>query len=124
MIVLDATTKSLELKLAASPTTEASFISCYVDVDSTTYTPGEQDGVTNGTTAVTAASSPASSVQRHIKFLSVRNRNAASVTLTVQYNNNGTVREIWKGTLDPDTTLVYTDGRGFQVFLQTGASGG
>ena len=68
MIILDATTKSLQFKLSGTITTnQLPFAASYVDSTGTATTPGEQDGASNNTTAVTVVSSPASSTQRLVK---------------------------------------------------------
>ena len=56
MLILDATTKSLQINLAASVTTnQLQFSTSYINSTGTAMTPGEQDGTTNNTTAVTVA---------------------------------------------------------------------
>ena len=68
MIVLAATTSSLQIKLNGSVITNQLPFSCsYVDISTSAYTPGETDGITNNSTAVTIAAAPVSSTQRVIK---------------------------------------------------------
>ncbi len=125
MIILDATTKSLEAKLSGAPATnQLPIVACYVDHTTTTYTPGASQTVTNSSTVVTALASPGASTQRQLKFLSIRQKDTAAVVLTVQYNDNATIRELWKGTLDVDDTLFYEEGGGFYVVDDTGATKG
>jgi len=121
MIILDATTKSLEILLGgAVTTTQLPFVATYVDMTTSAYTPGSNDGASNNTTAVTAVSAPASSTQRQVKLLTVYNADTASATLTVRYNNNSTTRIMWKGTLAVGDTFVYTDGEGARVIDTSG----
>lgn len=124
MIILDSTLKSLELKLAGAPaTTQPPFVASYVDISQTTFgmtAAAENDGAMNGSTAVTAAAAPSASTTRQLKFLSVFNVDTAAVVLTVQVNNNGTARIVWKATLAIGDTLVYVDGQGFSVFDTNG----
>ena len=57
MINLDATTKSLQFKLGGSvASNQLGFSSSYVDATASETTPGEQDGASNNTTAVTVVS--------------------------------------------------------------------
>ena len=122
MIILDATNESLEVVLGgAAATTNPDFTAHYVDVTSTTFVPGNNHGVTNGTTPATAAAAPGSSTQRQIKLLTVYNVDTASVTLTVQANFNGTVRKLWVGTLASGEAMLYTDTLGFEVMSTSGA---
>lgn len=125
MIILDQTTKSLEAKLSGAPATnQLPIVASYVDLTATTYTPGESDTATNSGTAVTALAAPGASTQRQLKSLCVRNRDTASVTLTIQYNNNATIRELWSGVLAVDDTLFYEEGDGFYVLDSTGGRKG
>jgi len=116
MIVLDATNKSLEIVLAGAVTTnQLPFVATYVDVTTTTYTPGENDGTSNNTTAVTIVSAPAASTQRQLKFLSVHNADTAAATVTIRYNNNSTTRIILRAALAVGDQIIYSDGEGFSV---------
>jgi hypothetical protein len=121
VIVLDATTKSLELKLGEAHTTSASpVVTSYVDVTTTAYTPGVATNNSNGTSVVTVVSAPASSTQRQLKFLSCYNADTVSHVVTVQYNNNSTTYVIIKVTLAAGYTLLYTDGEGWRVLDTSG----
>jgi hypothetical protein len=114
MIILDATTKSLQIKLSGAITTnQLPFTSSYVDSTGTATTPGEQDGTSNSTTAVTVVSSPASSTQRFVKHLVIQNADTAAATVTVIYNNNATLRNILVVTLAVGDQLIYEDGAGW-----------
>lgn len=127
MLILDATTKSLEIDLdGAVATTQLPFQANFVDVTTTAYTPGQNDGATNSTTAVTLVAAPAASTQRQVKLLTVYNADTASAIVTVQYNNNATLRTLVKITLAVGSTLVYTDGEGWRVITSAGqiSSGG
>lgn len=110
MILLDATTKSLELVLGgAITTTQPTFTAHYVDLDSSfaLSDAGEGDGATNSTTAVTAVAAPASGHRRQVKYLSVYNGDTVAAVVTVRINNNSTLRTIVKTTLQPGETLQY-----------------
>jgi hypothetical protein len=114
MIILDATTKSLQFKLAGAVTTnQLPFAASYVDTTGTATTPGEQDGTSNSTTAVTVVSAPASNTQRLVKNIVIQNADTAAATVTVIYNNNSTLRNIFVTTLAVGDQLVYEDGNGW-----------
>lgn len=90
-IILDATTKSLELLLAAATTTNAMSISTqYFDTNNSTgvSTPGVQDAQSNGVTPVTIVSTPASNHTRTVTEVIVLNLDTASNVVTVQVNNS------------------------------------
>jgi len=121
MIVLDTTTKSLEVLLAgAVATTQLPIVACWVDVTTTTFLPGEADTATNNATAVTAIAAPAASTQRQGKLVTVFNADTAAATVTVRVNNNGTFRTLVKVTLAVGSTLIYPDGEGWRVIDATG----
>lgn len=109
-IILDATTKSLEIKLAGAPATnQLPFVLSYVDRVSATQAVsaiGSTDGVTNGTTAVEVLAAPASGHTRQVLTLTVPNEDTAIASLILQYNNNGTRRKIGKFSLDPDDNFI------------------
>src|SRR6266571_7836338 len=121
MIILDTTTRSLEFKLGGTVTTnQLPFVSFYTDHTSAAYTPISQNGVSNNTTAVTIVSAPAASTQRAVKYINIRNRDTVSETVTLQYNDNGTIRELFVVVLSVDDTLTYTDVNGWEVINTSG----
>jgi hypothetical protein len=111
VIILDATTKSMEIDLAGAITTsQLPFVVTYVDVDQATFAAtaaSENDGTTNSTTNVTMVAAPSAGTSRQVKFLSVYNADTVDATVSIILNNNSTLRIIWKGTLDPGDTLQY-----------------
>lgn len=121
MIILDTTTKTLEVDLAgAVSTSQLPVVVSYVDVTTTAYAPIAADTATNSTTAVTIVAAPAASTQRQVKLLTVYNADTASATVTIQLNNNGTLRILVAVALAVGSTLVYTDGEGWRVLTSAG----
>lgn len=112
MIILDTTTKSLEVLLGGAITTnQLEWTADFVDVNQTSFaatTAGNQNGVTNNASAVTMVSAPAATTSRQIKFLSVHNKDTVAATVTIRLNDNGTFRIIWKGTIQTLETIIYT----------------
>jgi hypothetical protein len=121
MIILDTTTRSLEVVLDAVPNVEFPFVASYVSLTTTTYTPGTTTGATNGTTAVTLVAAPGAATQRQVKLLTLYNASNGTRTVTVRLNDNGTMRTMGQFALLPGNTLVYTDGEGWRVLDSTGA---
>jgi len=117
MIRLDATTKTLEVDLtSAVTTTQLPFTAHYSDINTSTAlltAAGESDGATNNTTAVTLVSAPAASTTRKIDYVSIYNADTVAAEVTVQLNNNSTLRVITKQTVQPGETLEYVDGVGW-----------
>jgi plastocyanin len=112
MIILDSTTKSLEVKLAGAITTNQLDITCHavdtLDADQSVSDIVNTDIATNNATAVTAMAAPAASHTREVKTLTVYNKDTVAATVTVQKNDNGTLYILVKVTLDPGDTLQYT----------------
>jgi hypothetical protein len=109
MIFLDATTKSIEVVLSVTvANNQCPVVACYDDVDTESVLAGSSDTATNNATAVTAVAAPGSGKQRHVKFLSVYNADTAPVLLTVQLNDNSTLRVIKKLVLAPGDNLTYS----------------
>jgi hypothetical protein len=110
MLILDATTKSIVVAMSsAAATTNPSYVTSYSDDTGTAFTEGSSDGALNGTSSVTIVASPASSTRRLVKTIYISNTDTASVTLTVSYNDNATLRQIAKVTLQVGDTWS-TDG--------------
>jgi hypothetical protein len=110
ILVLDSTTKSLVVAMAgAAATTNPDFTAAWADDTGTTFTEGATDGALNGTSSVTLVAAPASSTRRVIKNVTIQNRDTAAVTLTISYNNNSTLRQVAKVTLNVGDTWT-TDG--------------
>jgi hypothetical protein len=110
LLILDATTKSIEVAMSgAAATTNPDFTAAWADDTGSAFTEGATDGALNGTSAVTLVAAPASSTRRVIKTITIENKDTAAVTLTISYNNNGTLRTIAKVTLNIGDTWT-TDG--------------
>lgn len=109
-MVLDSTTKSLQLVLSgAVTTTQLPCVTSWADITTTTFTPGATDIASNNTTAVTLVAAPAASTQRQIKTVSIYNADTAAATITVSLNNNSTLRTLVNVILQPGNTLQYAD---------------
>lgn len=121
-MILQNTTDSIEIKLGGTITTnQLDFVADWVDVTATAYSPGRTTGVTNNTTAVTVVGSPAASTTRKVRRLVVYNTDTVSATVTIQYNENGTIRIQTKATLSSGDTLEYVEGIGFRTLNSSGA---
>lgn len=95
MLILNATNKTIVAALSgAAATTNPDFTAAWADNDGTTFTEGSSDGALNGTSSVTVVAAPAASTRRTIKSITIENRDTAAVTVTISYNNGGTLRTI------------------------------
>jgi len=110
MLVLDATTKSITVAMAgAATTTNPTFVTAYSDDTGTSFTEGSSDGALSGTSQVTLVAAPAASTRRLVKTIYIQNTDTVANTLTITYNDNGTLRGIVKVTLQVNDTWS-TDG--------------
>lgn len=110
ILVLDATTKSIVVAMSgAAATTNPDFTAAWADDTGSAFTEGASDGALNGTSSVTLVAAPGASTRRVIKNITIENRDTAAVTLTISYDNNGTLRTIAKVTLNVGDTWT-TDG--------------
>jgi hypothetical protein len=93
-IMLDTTTKKLQMVMsAAATTTNPSYVVSYADV-TTAFTEGNLNGELNGTTAVDIVPAPAASARRTVTEIVLHNADTAAVTVTLRLDDNGTVRII------------------------------
>jgi hypothetical protein len=110
ILVLDATTKSIVVAMSgAAATTNPDFTAAWADDTGSAFTEGASDGALNGTSSVTLVAAPGASTRRVIKNITIENKDTAAVTLTISYDNNGTLRTIAKVTLNVGDTWT-TDG--------------
>lgn len=122
MILLDATSKKIQLVLGGAVTTnQLDWTTSWADITTTTFTPGSTDGASNSATPVDIVASPASSTQRQVKFISVYNRDTVSATVTVNYYDGGTLRKIVVITLATGYQLQYTAEGEWRVLDGSGA---
>jgi len=122
-MILDSTLRSLEFKLSGAITTnQLPFIASYADHDFTnkTYTPGANTGQSNNTTAVTVVAAPASGDQRQIKSINIYNADTVSATVIVQYNDNGTLRQLFAIALATGESLQYSYEDGWSALTASG----
>lgn len=124
-MILDSTLKSLEVLLGGAVTTnELPVVVAYADNTTTAFTPGSTDTQTSGVTAVTIVAAPAASTQRQVKFISIYNKDTVSATVTVQMNDNATLRIVVKKALAVGDTLIYTPDEGWYVAFVIAAGAG
>lgn len=124
MIVLDSTTKLLQIILSGAVTTnQLQFSASYADYVATpaAFTPGANSGLTNNTTAVTLVGAPAASTQRQVKRINVYNADTAPATVTIRLSDAGNFRTQLSVTLQVGERIEYEDAEGFRVFTVTGA---
>jgi len=99
-IVLDATTSILKAFMSGAPaTTNPDVLVTWADNNGTTFIEGKTTSALNGATVVSICPAPAASTRRIIVGISIYNRDTAAVTVTVEYDENSTLRHIVSLTL-------------------------
>lgn len=120
MLLLTATTDKIQVITSAAVTVDVhvSFM------DASNAAPPVVQGDTMGrlNTAITTATTtdicaaPAASEIRNVKTINIRNKHASTSTdITVQFNQNATLFELFKVTLLAGQTLEYVEGIGWYV---------
>lgn len=120
MLTLTNTTHTLELT-TGSATAVDTFVS-YADHTTAGAVLGDEQALITTATTTTILAAPAASTQRQIKYVSVNNTAESSNAVTVKKDISGTEYDIFGPvTLGPNERLEFLDGRGWQVFTNSGA---
>ena len=121
MIILDATTDTLELLTGSATSTD--YIISWNDITTSSYTPGESNGNIASATTTTIVAAPAASTQRQINLITIVNRSTtASQTVTVKYDISGTERYLTPTvTILPGQAYSYTTTKGWRLLNTNGS---
>lgn len=117
-MILDTTSKTLEIILGEAHTTSAMVYNVdYAEVTAGAFVlAGQTAGATNGTTAVTALSSPAgATTQRKTLFISVFNADTVSHNVTVRTYDGTTRRNVVTIAVGVSQSLMWMPETGWQV---------
>lgn len=119
-VILDSTSKSLELITSAAVSTD--YAVSYADNTSTGLTPGNSAGNVATATTTTILAAPAASTQRQVKWLSVRNRDASlTQTVTLVLDVSATERHLTSAiTLEAGEALTVTSEGRVIVYTASG----
>lgn len=119
MILLTQTTHSLVVTTSVAGSVD--YVISYVDVTSTDFTPGSNDGNITTATSTTIAAAPAASTQRQIKQLIIKNVGTVTQVVEVKKDISGTTRAISPtASLQADESLNYSDTKGWYVLTADG----
>lgn len=120
-MILDATTDSLEIILdKARTTSDMSFSVSFNEYTSTTVTPSSNHDVTNGTTAVSLISSPASGSQRQLRWCSINNVDTVDTGVKIRFNLNGTFGTVLTVFLRVGESIQYSEEMGWRTYTSSG----
>lgn len=126
MLLLTATTDKIQIITSAAVTIDVH--TSFMDMSNADppvikgSTSGKQNTAisTAATTDIVAA--PAASTLRNVKTIHARNRHATTASdVTVQFNQNGTLFELYKTTLNAGAVIEYVEGVGFYT-VQNGVT--
>ena len=122
MIILTNTTDKIQVKLGSTvTTTQMRCFASYRDTTTTSIVPERNVLNTNNTTYVDLVGSPAASTQRIIDYISIYNSDSGNETVTISFNDNGTLYELFVTTLAPGEKIEYQEGLGFKVMSNAGS---
>lgn len=119
MITLTNTTHILELTTGSS--TNIDVFCSYADHTTSGATLGDQQTLITTNTTTTILSAPAASTQRQVKTINILNTSASSNAVTVKKDISATEYDLFSCTLGANEQLEYLDGRGWQVYTNSGA---
>lgn len=106
-LILDATTKSLIVKLGgAVTTTQWDWTASWIAKTATAVTPGSADGQTSGASEVTMIAAPAASEQREAKTVTIHNRDTVAGTVIVEEAISATRRRMYERVVPPGRTVT------------------
>lgn len=119
-LILDTTSKSLELETSSAESTD--YAVSWTDNTTTAFTPGANNGNIAAATTTTLVAAPAASTQRHIKWVSVRNRAASNPnTVTLKLDVSATDFHLTPGVVLSGGEELVLDAEGkITVFTNTG----
>ena len=120
-MILDATTKKLEILLGGAITTNQLPFQCeWVDVTASASTPGTNGGLTNGATPVDLVPVPGASTQRIVNGFNIYNADTVAQTVTVRFNDNATTRVLKSTVLSVGDTLTWSLGDSWEIIDSSG----
>lgn len=111
MIQLVTTTDKLQLVTSAAVPVDV--LAFFTDLAGGAATPGKQAAAINAAATNDILAAPAAATFRRLQCLSIRNKGAANVTVTVLFDANGTDYELHEAILAPEQVLLYMEGVGW-----------
>lgn len=123
MLILDATTKKIQVVLGSVVTTnQLPCVASWRDyVAASSFTPGSNIVNTNNTTDVDLVGAPAASTYRIIDFLSVYNNDTTAKTVTIKFDVSGVDSIIISVSLAAGERLQYQEGSGWTCYTNNGS---
>lgn len=118
MLLLTTTTDKLQVITSSAATVDVH--ASIMDYNGVGVTPVRQNTAISSAVTTDVVDPPAVSVQRNVKTLHIRNKSTTlACDVTVQFNQNATLFELYKVTLQTGDALQYVEGVGFFVLAST-----
>ncbi len=115
---------TLEITLSGAVTDQASVITNWTDYQPPRHpSPGGCVSATSNTAHITVVPNPLTSGARKVESILVRYLDAATRTVTIKRNDDGTKTEVYKCQIGPDTVVEY-DGRTWTCGSASGQQAG
>lgn len=116
--LLNSSTDLLSITTSTAATCDV--LASWVDLNSTTVTPGRTGTALASAATTTVVATPSASTTRNVKTITIYNKHASlACDITVNYNANGTLYQLCKITLQTGEVLEYIEGVGFFVLKNT-----
>lgn len=123
MLILDSTTKKIQVVLNTSVTTnQLPCVTSWRDiVTGSSFVPGSNIVNSNNTTDVDIVAAPAASTYRVVDFISVYNNDTTAKTVTIKFDVSGTDSIITSVSLAPGERVQYQEGQGWTCYTNNGS---
>ena len=119
-MILNSTNDIIRLRLDGTvATNQLPFVTSYNDHTTTTFVPGDQDGVSNNATYVTIVSAPAASTQRQVTTINVYNADTVTRGVIIEKYDGANGRILCNCLLAVGDTLYWSREGGWTV-MKTG----
>ena len=113
MILLSGASDVLRVVTTSAATVDV--VAGFADYATGAVTPGNQKTAISSAATTTIVAAPGASIQRTIRFLSVRNRHATTAsTATLEVFNGTTAYAVYQVTLAAGESLLYDEANGWQ----------
>jgi hypothetical protein len=111
MIILASTSDKVQLITGGTETVDIH--TSYMDYNGTTVTPGRKNSNVSSAVTTDIVAAPGSSIQRNVKTINVRNKDAAPAAIIIQHVDGANTVELFSTSLLANSELQYTDALGW-----------
>lgn len=111
MIILDTTTKKLQAYTTATPSTDLTFYTSYVDIDSNALSNIASSNGTFDETQTDIVPAPTGTIKRQIKSIMIYNASNGTQEVNIVLDISGSDTILWKLNVASSATLVYENGQ-------------